>query len=82
MEKWSRCVHVCYEAQTILWGITSIVLYLLLYLLEEPLLNLSKQGHWYFIVPIAIAFTFSLVHGNFTGHFWDILGVKAKPVKR
>jgi hypothetical protein len=68
--------------QTILLGVVSATLYFLLYYFEEPILNWSKQGGWYFIVPISIAFVFSLVHGEFTGRFWDLLGVKAKAVKK
>ena len=79
---WSRCIHICYEAQTILWGIVSALLYLLLYAFEESILDWSEQGGWFFLVPIATAFVFSLVHGTFTGYFWDVLGVKAKSVKK
>lgn len=68
--------------QTLSLGILSAVLYFLLYYFEEPILNWSEQGGWYFMVPISIAFIFSLVHGAFTGHFWDFLGVKAKPIKK
>jgi len=79
---WSHCFHICYAAQVALWGITSVILYFLLYFFEESILESSKQGHWFFIVPIAIAFVFSLVHGTFTSHFWDLLGVKAKSIKK
>jgi hypothetical protein len=68
--------------QTLLLGSTSIILYVLLYYFEQSILDLSKQGGWYFIVPISMAFVFSIVHGAFTGHFWDLLGVKAKSVKK
>ncbi len=68
--------------QTVSLGIISATLYFLLYYFEEPILDWSKQGGWYFIVPLTIAFVFSLVHGAFTGHFWDFLGVKAKSVKK
>lgn len=64
--------------QTLAYGAISIALYFALYLFADPILELSRQGRWYFIVPILIAFTFSAVHGNFTGQFWDLLGVKAK----
>lgn len=64
--------------QTLTYGGISIALYFCLYLFADPILEVSKQGGWYFIVPIAIAFTFSLVHGSFTGQFWDLFGVKAK----
>ena len=68
--------------QTVLLGILSATLYFLLYYFEEPILNWSRQGGWYTLVPLAIAFLFSLVHGGFTGHFWDVLGVKAKSIKK
>ena len=68
--------------QTILLGSVSILLYFLLYHFEQPILDLSKKGGWYFIVPISLAFAFSIVHGAFTGLFWDLLGIKAKTVKK
>jgi len=68
--------------QTVSLGFLSAIFYFLLYYFNEQILDLSKQGGWYFIVPISIAFIFSLVHGTFTGHFWDLLGVKAKSVKK
>jgi len=68
--------------QTLFYGAISIALYFSLYLFAEPILEMSKQGRWYFIVPIAIAFVFSLVHGNFTGQFWDLFGIKAKQAKK
>lgn len=67
---------------TVALGGLSAFLYFLLWLLEEPILKASGQGGWYFIIPIGIAFAFSLVHGSFTGRFWDVLGVKAKSVKK
>jgi len=68
--------------KTVIYGVISVTLYLMLYLFANDVLELSKRGGWYFVVPILIAFTFSVVHGNFTGQFWDLLGVKAKPVKK
>ncbi|WP_353572434.1 hypothetical protein [Candidatus Albibeggiatoa sp. nov. BB20] len=63
---------------TILWGIMSIALYATLYFFEQPILEASAKGGWYFIVPVTIAFIFSGVHGNFTGYFWEAFGVRAK----
>jgi len=68
--------------QTVILGLTSGLLYFLLYQFNGEILNWSKQGGWYFIVPISIAFVFSFVHGAFTSHFWDLLGVKAKSIKK
>ena len=64
--------------KTFVYGAASLALYIALFFLEEPLLGLASHGRWYFLVPVAIAFVFSFAHGTFTGHFWDVLGVKAR----
>ena len=69
------------STKTVLYGLVVLILYFLLYVLEEPLLRLSSLGRWYFIVPIALAFIFSLAHGVFTSRFWAILGIKAKKLE-
>jgi len=65
-------------SKTAVYGIFSLVLYILLYLFEDSILDLSSRGRWYFLLPILAAFVFSFMHGNFTAHFWDMLGIKAK----
>lgn len=62
--------------RTLLLGAATVVLYWLLFVNEKAILDLSAKGHWYFILPLAIAFVFSFVHGAFTAEFWDTLGVK------
>lgn len=64
--------------RAVLYGLASLLLYFLLYLFEDSILAFTTRGRWYFIVPVAIAFIFSYAHGNFTAHFWDLLGIKAK----
>jgi hypothetical protein len=64
--------------RTLLYGSASAGLYLLLHFFRQPILEASSQGGWYFLVPILGAFAFSLVHGAFTGQFWELLGVKAR----
>ena len=63
-------------------GLASGLLYLLLYEYQDEIVRLAqltREGHKVdFIVPILIAFVFSVVHGTFTGRFWDTLGLKAK----
>jgi hypothetical protein len=61
-----------------LFGAVTALLYVSLFAFEEQVMGLTKQGHWTFIVPIAIAFLISYFHGAFTGGFWDVLGIKAK----
>lgn len=64
--------------KTVLYGLMSFALYLLLYAFAAKILALASLGEWYFLVPVAIALVFSFVHGTFTAHFWDLLGIKAK----
>jgi hypothetical protein len=67
---------------TLVLGAASAVLYLLLFLYSDrltELARLTREGDkLYALVPLAVAMVFSLVHGAFTGHFWDLLGLRAK----
>ena len=67
---------------TLIYGAISITLYVLLYLFNEQVLEHSRAGGLSFFVPIVIAFVFSIVHGNFTGQFWDLFGIKPKTTKK
>ncbi|HEX20221.1 MAG TPA: hypothetical protein ENG78_05320 [Acidiferrobacteraceae bacterium] len=63
-------------------GVISVTIYVLLYEYSGNIKHLAQEayiGHktWFF-VPILIMFAFSLIHGSFTAHFWDSLGVKPK----
>jgi F0F1-type ATP synthase assembly protein I len=61
----------------ILTGIISIGLYVAL-LMSQDLLNTNfSKGGLYALLPIATAFLFSFIHGNFTGNFWTVIGVEA-----
>ncbi|MCZ6622984.1 MAG: hypothetical protein O7B35_01915 [Deltaproteobacteria bacterium] len=69
--------------ETVLLGITTAGLYFLLYYFEDTVLGWSngfKKDGWLFLAPIAIALVFSAAHGAFTGHFWELLGIRAKGV--
>lgn len=66
-----------------LWlGLLSLGLYVLLFLNERAVLELSVKYWWSFLVPTAIAFVFSFAHGAFTGAFWDAVGLKPKSTKK
>jgi hypothetical protein len=58
-------------------GLTG-VLYFLLFYFETEIVELTSQGGWTFLLPVAVAFAISYAHGNFTALFWDWLGIKAK----
>jgi len=64
--------------RAVVYGLVSLALYFVLYLFEDSILAFTSRGGWYFIAPVVIALVFSYVHGAFTGHFWDILGIKAR----
>ncbi|MDH5327162.1 MAG: hypothetical protein OEZ68_18390 [Gammaproteobacteria bacterium] len=68
--------------RTVSYGGLSVVLYFFLYYFNGQILEYSRKGQWFFFIPVSIAFVFSIVHGNFTGHFWDLFGVKAKTTKK
>lgn len=63
-----------------LYGVGSVALYLLLFSYADLTVEwaqLTREGHKaYFLIPIVIPFIFSIVHGAFTGYFWDAIGMK------
>lgn len=66
--------------KAIVYGAASISLYVLLFAYAEETVDLAQrtregEKRW-FVVPILIAFVFSLVHGAFTAYFWDAVGLK------
>ena len=67
---------------TLALGAASAGLYVLLFLSSSLLPELAaatRQGEkFYALVPVVIALVFSFIHGAFTGHFWELLGVRAK----
>lgn len=65
-----------------LLAIASAGLYGLLYRYGNDLIAMARsvhEGHKaLFFIPIVIAFAFSLIHGAFTGYFWDALGLRPR----
>ena len=66
----------------IILGIISLALYAVLLTQQEVVNEYFTKGGVYAFLPIAAAFLFSLVHGNFTGNFWTVLGVEASMKKK
>ncbi|MGE5240229.1 MAG: hypothetical protein ACM3NI_01150 [Bacteroidota bacterium] len=67
------------RVRLVLSGLLSMSLYALLFADAEQVLRLTtRPDGLYFLMPVAIALAFSLVHGAFTGYFWEALGVKPK----
>lgn len=68
---------------TLVFGVASAGLYFLLFLFADELTELAAANRAgshkiYALIPIGIALVFSLVHGVFTGRFWDLMGLRAK----
>ncbi len=63
-------------------GLLSGAMYYVLYLYSGDIRHIAEMTNQgdrsYFLLPIMIAFLFSLVHGLFTDRFWAALGLKAK----
>jgi len=64
------------------YGILSSIIYFGLYYFNSDIRHIAEMtnrgDHTYFLLPIGIAFLFSVVHGLFTDRFWEALGLKAK----
>lgn len=64
------------------YGVASGLLYYLLYHFSADIRGIAEATNagdkTYFLLPIAIAFVFSVVHGLFTDRFWEAMGLKAK----
>jgi len=72
--------------KAIVYGAASLALYALLFVYAEETVELARRTRegetiW-FLAPIVIAFVFSLVHGAFTGAFWDAIGLSPAGKKR
>ena len=66
----------------IIFGIISVALYVFLLTKQQFFNEYFTKGGVYAFLPIATAFIFSFVHGNFTGSFWTVLGVEASKKKK
>ena len=67
--------------QALLFGVIVVVLYSLLFIYSEQLQDFAyrtrKGEKILFLIPVMIAFVFSWAHGAFTGHFWEVVGLRA-----
>ncbi|HAM51980.1 MAG TPA: hypothetical protein DCP92_15310 [Nitrospiraceae bacterium] len=66
----------------VLTGIISIALYGTLISKQDVVVDYFSRGGVYAFLPIAVAFVFSFFHGNFTGHFWTVMGIEAAKKKK
>jgi hypothetical protein len=72
--------------KAVVYGAASLALYALLFVYADQTVEFARRTRegekiW-FLVPIVIAFAFSLVHGAFTGSFWEAIGLRPVGKKR
>ena len=64
------------------YGVLSGLLYFVLYYFNDAIRAVAEMTYGgdktYFLLPIAVAFVFSIVHGLFTDRFWEAMGLKAR----
>lgn len=63
--------------QTILWGIVSLVAYLLVFLNQQTVTYYFTQGGFYALVVIITALVFSFIHGAFANYLLEAVGIRA-----
>ena len=66
---------------TLTFGVASVVLYFLLSLYADHFVDWAQRTPHgeksLFLIPVIVAFVFSYFHGQFTGLFWETLGLRA-----
>jgi hypothetical protein len=64
-------------------GAASAACYALLFTYQkEVMAAFTRTDGWYPALPVVTALVFSLAHGAFTGYFWEVLGVTARPPRK
>jgi hypothetical protein len=64
-------------AKAAVFGILSIAIYAALFVYEDSIITNFARGGFFALLPIAVAFLVSYIHGSFTGSFWSLLGIEA-----
>lgn len=67
----------------VLSGLGTTLCYGALFRYETQIMaHFTRTDGLYPLLPVMAAFLFSLVHGAFTGYFWDVVGVSAHPATK
>ena len=59
-----------------LFGFLTAGLYSAIFLNTDLVMKYFTKGGIWAILPVGTALIFSFVHGAFTGHFWNALGIE------
>jgi hypothetical protein len=58
-------------------GVATAALYAAVFSNSTTIMSYFTRGGWYATLPIATVFAFSFVHGAFSHHVWEVLGIQA-----
>jgi hypothetical protein len=66
--------------ETLALGVVVGALYGALFIYEDEVMaKFTRTDGFHWLLPVVTAFVFSLAHGVFTSHFWEVLGVRGRP---
>lgn len=63
--------------KTLAWGVGTVALYAAVFLNAETVMQYFTRGGWYAALPVSSVFLFSYVHGSFSHHVWEVMGIRA-----
>jgi hypothetical protein len=63
--------------KTVGFGLATALLYAAVFMNTDTVMQYFTKGAWYAALPIATVFAFSFVHGAFSHHLWEALGIQA-----
>lgn len=63
--------------KTVGFGLASAGIYAALFWNSDTVMQYFTKGAWYAALPIATVFVVSFVHGAFSHHLWEVLGIQA-----
>jgi hypothetical protein len=65
-----------YFKKTLIFGTVTAGLFAAVFSNSDLVMHYCTKGGVYAILPVAIVFAFSYVHGSFTSNFWSALGIE------
>jgi uncharacterized membrane protein HdeD (DUF308 family) len=65
------------KVNSLLFGILSVALYAAVFSYADELISYIAKGGVRAVIPVAMVFVFSWVHGTFASNVWTALGIEA-----
>jgi hypothetical protein len=65
------------SVKTLGFGLATAALYAAVFTNSASVMSYFTRGGWYAALPIATVFMVSFVHGSFSHHVWELMGIRA-----